>query len=480
MISYVKNAVQPSLVSRLVIAQIAVLFLLWVVLVGFVYYYSQSEQEKQDYLLIEQSADFLLQLLSAQSVKTDQLNTTLEKFDQIVNGLATSLAVLDKTNEIKIFVWNRNNLFYKSKGANEGFKSSIQDKVFSSQIDGQNWLVLSKQSLDQKFMVVIMVPESLVSVSASINNRTWLVSPLLASIPLLIIPAWVSVRLALKPLQQLSHVIATREPSNYAPLGFKSKLADLRPLIQSVNVMLEKIQGTRLREQSFIADAAHELRTPIAAIRMNAEALNTHDLAPVDHELLNGLLKSNARAGRLVEQLMALSRSESNTDSQQFKLINLSNIIPDCLAEIAPLARLAQVDLCLNIESNMFLNADEQSIRVLVENVVGNAIKYAPRGSVVIDVSQTAHGALLTVTDEGPGISSERMNRVFDRFYRPSGQSQPGSGLGLAIAKSVAMKHSAHISIHNKVEGSGLVVQVQFPKKTSKGLFWNDVADFSP
>jgi signal transduction histidine kinase len=464
MISYLKKTVQPSLVSRLVIAQIAVLFLLWVVLVGFVYYYSQSEQEKQDYILIEQSADFLLQLVSAQSVKTDQLNTTLEKFDQIVNGLATSLAVLDKTNEIKIFVWNRNDLFYKSKGAIDGFKSSIQDKVFSSQIDGQHWLVLSKQSLDQQFMVVIMVPESLVSVSASINNRTWLVSPLLASIPLLIVPAWVSVRLALKPLRQLSHEIATREPSNYAPLGFKSKLKDLRPLIHSVNGMFEKNRGVRLREQSFIADAAHELRTPIAAIRMNAEALNTHDLTPVDHELLNCLLKSNARAGRLVEQLMALSRSESNTDSQQFKLINLSNIIPDCLAEIAPLARLAQVELSLNIEPNMVINADEQSIRVLVENVVGNAIKYAPRGSVIIDVCQTARGALLTVTDEGPGISSERMDRVFDRFYRPSGQSQPGSGLGLAIAKSVAMKHSAQISIHNKAEGSGLVVQVQFAK----------------
>jgi signal transduction histidine kinase len=464
MISLFRKLLQPSLTGRLLLAQVGVLFLLWTILVAIVLIFNEREQVKQDYELIKRSADFVLQVGSSQDLKSDSLNTTLVKFDEIVNGLVASLTVLDKTNAVRIFLWQHSQLLYQSKQSATVYTSTIQNAVYRSEIENQSWLVFSKFSTDRNLMVVVMVPESLVSIEASANFHSWIVAPLLASIPLLILPAWVSVRIALRPWKRLSQEVAARKPTRFEPLNFKSNLAELKPLTDAVNGLLDRIRGARDREQAFIADAAHELRTPIAAMRINAEALMNRKLAPVDQELLTGLLKSNARASRLVEQLMALTRSESAVDSSHFKSINLSNLIPECLAELAPLAKLEQVDLSLNIKPNTFLRADEESIRALLVNIVGNAIKYAPRGSVVIDVTETPLNVSLVVSDEGPGIPNEQIPRVFDRFYRIAGQASPGNGLGLSIAQSVASKHNAEISLLNKMGGTGLIVTVQFPK----------------
>jgi signal transduction histidine kinase len=463
MTSFFKTLFQPSLTGRLLLAQVGVLFLLWGILVAFVLIFNERAQVKQDYELIKNSADFILQVGSNQELKSDSLNSTLDKFDDIVNGLVTSLALIDKTDAVRIFLWQRNELVYQSKRSETIYTSSIQNAVFRCKIANQNWLVFSKFSSDRNLMVVVMVPESLVSIEAT-TNYTWITAPLLASMPLLMFPAWFSVRIALKPWKQLSQEVAARKPTRLEPLNFKSNLAELKPLTDAVNGLFDRIRGARDREQSFVADAAHELRTPIAAIRINAEALVNRKLAPLDQELLNGLLKSNARASRLVEQLMALTRSEGAIDSSRFKSINLSNLIPECLAELAPAAKLEQVELSLNVKPNVFLKADEESLRALLENIVGNAIKYAPKGSVAIDVTETPTNISLIVSDEGPGIPNEQIPRVFDRFYRLAGQASPGNGLGLSIAQSVAMKHNAEISLRNKERATGLVVTVKFAK----------------
>jgi signal transduction histidine kinase len=219
---------------------------------------------------------------------------------------------------------------------------------------------------------------------------------------------------------------------------------------------------SRERERSFVADAAHELRTPIAAMQVNAEALQERHLAPEDRELLGGLLKSNARAGRLVVQLLSLTRTDISPSQRLSATVDLEALGQDSLAELAAVAKAKGIELDLESHPGSLVQGDEESMRMLVDNLVGNAIKYSPAGSTVrVRVHREHDTVQLHVIDEGPGIAPELRARVFDRFYRAPGQDQPGSGLGLAIAKSVADRHGASLELSDGPDATGLLVRVR-------------------
>jgi len=296
----------------------------------------------------------------------------------------------------------------------------------------------------------------------TLTLKGFLVVPLVISLPLLILPAWLSVRLALRPWRALSDELESRGSRDLHPLAFRAKHRELRPLVGNLNALFERLRASANRERNFVADAAHELRTPLAAMRVNVEALHGYAVTHSQAQLLDGILRSNGRVTRLVGQLLALTRNESVTDTPI--ILSLDEVVRDRLAFLAELARARQVELELRAAADVRIMAGIESLMSLIDNLVENAIKYSPAEAVVTVTVECCDGrAALTVSDEGPGIPPERLARVFDRFYRAPDQVQTGSGLGLAIVKSAVERNGGTISLGPTSAGHGLTVTVQLP-----------------
>jgi two-component system, OmpR family, sensor histidine kinase QseC len=256
--------------------------------------------------------------------------------------------------------------------------------------------------------------------------------------------------------------VAARGPHDLTPLANKLPHQELAAMVDSINALLLRVSRSTQRERSFIADAAHELRTPLAAMRVNAEALQAHDCGPVQRALLNGILSSGNRAARLAGQLLQLMRSDAVACEPHAPLA-LDTLVQDRLASLSGLASHHGVDLELVAAEPVHVMGQRGSLVSLLDNLVDNAIKYSPPNGVVrVGLSRGADGVLLTVEDQGPGIAPELRTRVFDRFFRDPHQTQSGSGLGLAIAASVATNHGGRIELGD-AEGGGLLVRVSLP-----------------
>jgi two-component system sensor histidine kinase QseC len=266
--------------------------------------------------------------------------------------------------------------------------------------------------------------------------------------------------------------VAAKGTHDLEPLAFRAQHRELIPLVRSVNGLLRRIREGLARERRFVADAAHELRTPVAALGLNVEALQDRlsgpaSEAPATRSLLVSLLSSSQRAARLVAQLLALMRSDSTQDSVgQIEPQRLGDLAQETLAAASPLARLTDVELELQGEvPGPTVRGDREGLSSLLQNLIENAIKYSPaRGRVLVDVHESATGAVLEVSDEGPGIAEEFRQQVFERFFRVPSQTQTGSGLGLAIVKAIAERLGATVTLATPEWGYGLQVRVEFPE----------------
>jgi two-component system sensor histidine kinase QseC len=267
----------------------------------------------------------------------------------------------------------------------------------------------------------------------------------------------------LRPFRKVADEVAAKGPDNLEPLVFKPKHRELLLLGKSVNGLLERIRNDVLRERRFIADAAHELRTPLAAMRINVEALQQRAHGPEDRALLEGLVHSGDRATRLVAQLLSLMRSDAVPESARETPLRLDELAQERLAALGGIARERDIELELDAPAAVTIQGERQAITSLLDNLIENAIKYSPpQGVVVVRVMADASGAQLAVEDSGPGIPEELRERVFARFYRAPEQTQSGSGLGLAIVRAVAESHGAAVALENVGGNGGLRVAVKF------------------
>lgn len=218
------------------------------------------------------------------------------------------------------------------------------------------------------------------------------------------------------------------------------------------------------RERVFIADAAHELRTPLAAMRINVEALQSWVISESQQELLAGVIRSNSRAARLVNQLLLMMHSEASIDTVM-EPVPLTTLVQERMAELEPLASARRIELEFFAEDEVWIPGARERLVSLIDNLIENAVKYSPEGGrIQVDVRAGDRGVQLRVSDAG-GYSVELQERVFDRFFRDPNQVQSGSGLGLAIVKAVAQQHNSSVNLTTSAEG-GLLVTVDFPNRT--------------
>lgn len=289
--------------------------------------------------------------------------------------------------------------------------------------------------------------------------------------PLLMLAVWWIIRRSLAPIEQTRRVVASRAANDFSPLEDAGLPDEVRPLVDELNLLFGRVRQAFEAQKNFVSDAAHELRSPLTALKLQAQALRRVDADPVAREAAVARLNAGLdRAIRGVEQLLLLAREEAGSAqaSDVAKPVDLQSVITLAVADVLPQARLKNMDLGLTdsatAQQMSTVNGQPKALRILLRNLLENAVKYTPPGGQVdvsFDVQQGQ--PVLTVEDSGPGIAPENRTRVFDRFFRASDTAQEaGSGLGLAIARAIADRHGARLVLDDSQRLGGLKVEVRF------------------
>ena len=329
-------------------------------------------------------------------------------------------------------------------------------------IDGKEWRVFS--TLDEMHGIYLVHVAELASERKHAANAIAynLLLPLLLSLPLLAAILWVAVMRGLNPLDKLAHDVEQREPDNLAALDASSAPREVVPLIERLNRLFARIDASRQRERRFTADAAHELRTPVAAIKSQAQVAQAASSSAERIHAIDSAILGCDRAAHLIDQLLTLARLDALDDSAA-EACPLREIASGVIAEIAPAALEKDVQIELVEGDEVTVRGDPGLLRILLRNLIDNAVRHTPSGTAVRVSAVVQEGAVcLSVSDNGPGIPEQERERVAERFYRPSGTQASGSGLGLSIVKRIVELHAATLRIASPDNGSGLKVKVIF------------------
>lgn len=287
-------------------------------------------------------------------------------------------------------------------------------------------------------------------------------TPLALGLPVLFLLLWFSIRKGLHPLATLSEEISKRQPDNLTLIDAKSVPDEVQPLVTALNELLTRMEQSLEDERRFTDDAAHQLRTPLAAIQAQLYSARHSPVEAPQQQALAQMQQSVERGIRLVNQLLTLARLDPKHARPEFQGLHLDRIAETICAELAPLALQRDQSLELIAQPDLpLVSGNADMLAMLLSNLVDNAIHYTPRGgNIVIKLQADGSGVQLSVCDDGPGIAPGQRHQVFERFYRIAEQSQPGTGLGLAICKRVADLHHASLTLADGLAGRGLCVRL--------------------
>jgi len=281
-------------------------------------------------------------------------------------------------------------------------------------------------------------------------------------------------RRGMRPLDKAARDVAAKSAQSLAPIADSAVPREIKPLVRSINDLLGRLASSFSAQRRFLADAAHELRTPITALRLQLALLRQSTDSPTREGALQELEKGIARSQRLIQQLMAVARSGPDGEAPRLTSVDLDELVRSTVVAFSLQADQAGIDLGARADQGAVVRADADQLQVLLNNLVENALRYTPRGGLV-DVEADTHDGQtrLRVIDSGPGIPESERQRVFDRFYRgPNAQAErgEGSGLGLGIVRAIAERHAAQVGLYTAPSGRGLEVCVVFPPNETRGL----------
>lgn len=365
--------------------------------------------------------------------------------------------------KIAFQVWSKDGrLLLRSASAPSGRMTERSAGFGDSVLDGRHWRVFSYWDGRREFQIQVGERHDIR------NELAWGISlrlafPFLFALPVLALLIWVGVGRGLAPLKRITGEVARRTPQRLAPIEAAGVPVEISPLVDSLNTLLLRLEQALEGERRFTADAAHELRTPLAALKTQAQvSLRAADEASRRHAL-EQVVRGVDRATHLMEQLLTLARLEHEAAAAH-ESVDLRAVAAGCLGELASAAAAGKVELILKKGEAGQVVGDAVMLGVLVRNLVDNAIRYTQAGGRVTVGATAEDGRIvLEVADTGPGIPAESRSRVWDRFYRLPGSATGGSGLGLSIVKRIADLHGATVTLEKGEGGSGLRVRVAFP-----------------
>jgi len=311
-----------------------------------------------------------------------------------------------------------------------------------------------------------------VEVAETTEKRTQLANKIVASvilpqfviIPLAVMLVWFGLSRGLRPLTRLRQTIEAREPADLSPIATRRVPEELEPLVEAFNAMLERMKKNVEAQQRFVADAAHQMRTPLTGLKTQAQFA----IRETDPEALRHALRQIAvgvdRAGRLVNQLLTLARTEGGEPAQQrHEPLDLAALIRDVVEDWVMVAIEKGIDLGYEADGEAMIMGNPFLLRELAKNLIDNALRYTPGGGhVTCRILNNQVSVVLEVEDDGIGISEEQAELVFERFYRVDDAMTEGSGLGLAIVQEIAMQHGSRASLRPNPQGRGAVARVVF------------------
>lgn len=276
---------------------------------------------------------------------------------------------------------------------------------------------------------------------------------------------WVLVGIGLRPLARLAESVQKRTPDTLTPLPDDGLPDEIQPLAASLNDLLARLQSAFAAQRDFVADAAHELRTPLTALQLQAQLVERANGEPERRAALDELKRGLQRATHTVQQLLTLARQDPGAVTTPFASVNLGELARGAVIEHVRIAEARDIDLGVaRVDDETIVNGDAEALRIVLANLLSNALRFTPRGGRVDVLCCREEGiSSLEVRDTGPGIPESERERVFDRFYRRPGEQESGSGLGLSIVRAIADRHGATLSLHDAV-GGGLLVRVVFPR----------------
>ena len=360
-------------------------------------------------------------------------------------------------------VWDEGKVLRLHSANAPKFPLSKLEHGFSDiEIEGKKWRVFSSWDSPHKIFLIHVAELAREREHAADTIAYNLLLPLLLSLPLLAILLWVAVTHGLRPLDKLAHDVEQREPDNLATLDASSAPREVVPLIERLNRLFMRIDASMQKERRFTADAAHELRTPVAAIKAQAQVAQAATGAAERIRAIDNAILGCDRAAHLIDQLLTLARLDALDDNTS-EPCPLRGIASGVIAEIAPAALEKNVRIELPEGNEAAVRGNSGLLRILLRNLIDNAVRHTPPGTVVrVDVVNQQGAICLSVSDNGPGIPEQERERVMERFYRPSGTQASGSGLGLSIVKRIAEIHTAALRIASPDDGNGLRVEVTF------------------
>jgi two-component system sensor histidine kinase QseC len=298
-------------------------------------------------------------------------------------------------------------------------------------------------------------------------------APLIAGIPLLLVLLSLLIRHGLAPLSGLAREVAARQPGSVAPLALARTPSEIAPLVQALNGLLSRMRDALERERRFTADAAHELRTPLAALKVHAQNAARATSAQEREASLQRMLQGLDRTVHLAEQMLAYSRAAAQGDVSRFERVPLDALLCDAVNEIRPRAQERRCVVELDVApaaAGAAASGDRQKLLSLAINLLDNAVRHGPEGGrVLATLRREGRDAVLAIADEGPGIPAELRERVFESYYRIPGTRGGGGGLGLAIVREIAEAHGASIEIDEGPGGRGTRVAVRFRVASGAG-----------
>ena len=306
--------------------------------------------------------------------------------------------------------------------------------------------------------------------------------PMALMAPLLMLAAWWGITRSLAPLSRTRKEVSVRAANDLSPLKDDGLPDEVRPLVDEINALFGRLDKAFLAQKSFVSNAAHELRSPLTALKLQVQALERAPDEATRAVAVGRLHQGIERAIRLMQQLLVLARQEAESPTAEAELpqVALDPLVRQAVADVLPQAQARHIDLGIDLDKDAssasvqqqpadgpLVRGDADALLILLRNLLDNAIKYSPEhGRVDVRTGSTAEGPWLQVDDSGPGISPEDQPRVFDRFFRSANAGATGSGLGLAITRAIADRHSARLTLGTSGLG-GLSVRAQFPSSQS-------------
>ena len=433
------QTLKQSLQVRISIALILMFLPLSIIAGAFSYYQTYHEAEELQDDLLRQTAAY-------------------------INPKTTDYTQIGSENHILIQTFGQEDTVPLSDTLGEGFhtiKGSVDD---DDDDDDDEYRAYIRQTPQGK-IAVLQETEYRDDLAATAAYQS--VLPLLIALPLMILlTVWITYR-AMRPVKTLSASLGKRRSDDLSPLDGEGVPSEIQGFVTAINQLLQRTGENIRRQQRFIADAAHELRSPLTALSLQAERLTKLPQSDEAREQTGLILQSIQRNRHLLEQLLTHARAQGSETQRNLTNISLQAQFRRVLQELMPLALNKQQDIGVAVENDLRIRADDTEIYTLIKTFTDNAIRYTPAGGRIdIGFSETPTTLTIWVEDDGPGIPAAERSRVTDAFYRILGTEQQGTGLGLSIADAIAKRYGGKLILADSRNfAHGLLIQAELNKQ---------------